>query len=111
MKCAAQERSGTFGLNAVFGGLPYAEILITWGDLCLGGNFEVSVGRLAYEECIASCILGASSAFAVTKKAENHCGGQSQDPSEPAVGHSDVSNFSAVRIRAVVLLYNVRCFA
>ena len=47
--------------------------------------------------------MGANTAFAVTKKAEKHCGGQSQDPSEPIVGNSNVCNFSAVRIRAVVL--------
>jgi hypothetical protein len=47
--------------------------------------------------------VGGNSAFAVTKKADEHCGGQSQDPSEPVVGHSNVCNFSADRIRAVVL--------
>jgi hypothetical protein len=47
LKCAAEERSGTFRLNVVFGGLHYAEILITWGELCLGEYFEVSVGSLA----------------------------------------------------------------
>jgi hypothetical protein len=103
LKCAAEERSGTYGLNFVFGGLHYADILITWGELCLGGNFEVSVGSLAYEECIESWISRPNSPFALTKKAEIRCGGQSQDTSEPAVGHSNVCNFSAVRVRAVVL--------
>jgi len=49
LQCAAEERSGTLGLNVVFGGMHYAGIMITWGELASGvwaGILKLVLGAL-----------------------------------------------------------------
>jgi len=45
-------------LNFVFWGLPRGELLMMFGGLFVGGNFEINVGRAVWEELSATVVLG-----------------------------------------------------
>lgn len=50
-------------MNFVLEGLFYGEIVIHFGVLILGGNFKVSIVRIARVACDAMWTLGTNSAF------------------------------------------------